>query len=295
VHTFTHAGRRETLGFVALLASGLAVVTLGGVGVAVECDAARCRLASGAAMHGSRRLTIDRASVDRTVADGVLDAGGVYRGGASRRVACSNPQVVLRDVGARYLYPVEVCPLVAGLDLVHLRQWVSGARPALSVHDWIVGIHLGTVAGLLLAGAWVVGLLLGRAEVTVDGARGIAVRRGGLATRARFELPAASLVGAVTFAPDPAVGGVAHLYVETRDGRWHHVSRHAALSRDTLAALRAMGLPHGVRQPAELSQRAPGMTGRVLVGVAVWTLLFGALVVAAVAAAFVAVVPALPA
>ncbi len=295
MHTFTHAGRRETLGFVALLASGLAVVTLGGVGVAVECDAARCRLASGAAMHGSRRLTIDRASVDRTVADGVLDAGGVYRGGASRRVACSNPQVVLRDVGARYLYPVEVCPLVAGLDLVHLRQWVSGARPALSVHDWIVGIHLGTVAGLLLAGAWVVGLLLGRAEVTVDGARGIAVRRGGLATRARFELPAASLVGAVTFAPDPAVGGVAHLYVETRDGRWHHVSRHAALSRDTLAALRAMGLPHGVRQAAELSQRAPGMTRRVLLGVAVWTLLFGALVVGAVAAAFVAVVPALPA
>jgi len=296
--TLRHSGLREAAGFVVLLVLALAAVGLGGVGIEVDCDATHCAVASGSLLSGTKRLRFRRDEVDPSIASGIRDVGGVYRGSRSQRVACSNPVVTTRDGAVRHFYPVEVCPLLARVDLVPLRQWVEGTRPRYAAQDWIVGINLGVAVALLLGGAWIVGMLLGAETLTLDPRNGVVVRRGGLVSRARFALPAADIVRTVGIVvpnvagqPGPLPSG--HLYVETRDGRWHLVTRHRALATQAQAYLQAQGVPHAVHPSSEVTRRARGSVGRILLGIAVWTVVFGGAVAVFVGAAFQAAVPAL--
>lgn len=285
------------LGLAAALAAALAVLATG-VGVELRCDAARCRVASGSLLSEPVAFSFGRGDVAR-----VTDAGGVTRARPGSRVACSLPLIIAPDGSQRALYPREVCPAYAAVDLVALRQWVAGVRPELAAVDWIVGLHAGTLLGLLLAAAWIAGLLLGRERVTIGPDGSLAVRRGGFASRARFALRPDALACTVGVklhagtdapvdAPTPLPSG--HLYVETRDGRWHLVSAHRATAERARAALGALGLPHRVYGDGAVTHRASAVLARGLAGAAVWSALFAGLVALAVRGLFEVAVPPLP-
>jgi hypothetical protein len=211
--------------------------------------------------------------------------------------------VVGADGTSRALLPREVCSVTTSLDLVHLRQWVSGVRPSFTATDWIVGLHPGTLLGLLLGAAWVVGHLLGGERVTLDAREGLTVRRGGFASRLRLRLAPSEIAGTVgvrlhtgtaaeVASDQPLPSG--HLYVETRDGRWHLVTRHRETAERVRAALSSLGVVHRVYGDGAVSARAGAMLLRALLGSAVWsvTLLGAALLLVVVL--FDRVVPSLP-
>lgn len=291
------AGWPARLGLAASLAATLGVLATG-VGVELSCDAARCRVASGSLLSSPVAFTFRREDVA-----GVVDVGGVTRARPGSRVACSLPMVVAPGGERRALYPREVCPVHAAVDLVALRQWAAGSRPELSAVDWIVGVHVGTLLGLLASAAWIAGILLGRERVTVDARGGLAVRRGGLVSRASYALRVDGLACSVgvklnagtdapVASPTPLPSG--HLYVEDRDGRWHLVTAHRATAERALAALTALGLPHRVYGDGAVTRRAAGVVGRGLAGAAVWSVIFAALLAASVRALFELAVPPLP-
>ncbi len=291
------AGWPARLGLVASLAASLAVLATG-VGVELRCDADRCRVASGSLLSSPVAFTFRRDEVAA-----IRDVGSVTRTRPNSRVACSLPLVVAPGGTERALYPREVCPLYATVDLVALRQWVAGVRPELAAFDWIVGLHPGVLLGLLLSAAWIAGLLLGRERIVVDPDGTLTVRRGGFVSRARYTLRPdvlACSVGvklhAATDAPvaSPVPLPSGHLYVETRDGRWHLVTAHRATAERVFAALAALGLPHRVYGDGAVTRRAAGVLGRGLAGAAVWSTLLGALVAVAVRALFEQAVPPLP-
>ncbi len=293
----TRSGWPARLGLAASLAACIGVLATG-VGIELRCDATRCRVASGSLLSAPVTFTFRRDEVAA-----VRDVGGVTRGRPGSRVACSLPLVVAPDGAQRALYPREVCPVYAALDLVALRQWVAGVRPELAAVDWIVGLHLGTLLGLLLSAAWIAGLLLGRERVTVDPRGALTIRRGGFVSRARDAFRADELACSVGVklhagtdapiaSPIPLPSG--HLYVETRDGRWHLVTAHRATAERALASLSSLGLPHRVYGDGAVTRRAAGVVGRGLAGAAVWSALFAGLVALAVRALFELAVPPLP-
>lgn len=289
------SGAPAALALAATLALGLGLAAGLGVGVELRCDRAACRLASGSLRDAPVTLRFTRAE-----AQVVRDAGGVYRGRPGARVACSFPVLVAPDGSSRALLPREVCPAWTALDLVALRQWAAGERASLHVVDWVVGVHLGALLGIVLGLAWVLGHLLGGERITVDPRDGLRVSRGGFASRASLHLPPSSIAGTVGLRPraapaDPAAPlPTGHLYVEARDGRWHLVTRHRDLAARALGALGALGVPHRVASDAEVTARASGVLLRGLVGSAVWSAVLLALVAGALAATFEQVVPSLP-
>jgi len=294
VAPLTHSGARAALGFAGLFAVGLGIAASAGVGVELRCDATTCRVASGSLLGAPVAFRFTRADVAL-----VRGGGSVSRPRPGARIACSYPVVVTTDGAARALLPREVCPAWSSLDLVALRQWVAGTRPSLHVVDWIVGVHVGPYLGIVLGLAWVVGHLLGGERITVDPRDGLRVTRGGFASRERLHLPLAALAGTVGLQlraapPDASPLPSGHLYVETRDGRWHLVTRHRGLALTALTALAALGAPHRIASDAEVSTRASGVLWRAVAGSAVFTAAFLATVAGAVALAFDQAVPPLP-
>jgi hypothetical protein len=283
------------LALAATLALSLGLAAALGVGVELRCDAAACRVASGSFRDAPVAFRFTRAE-----AQIVRDVGSITRARPGARVACSLPVLVSPDGGQRALLPREVCPVWTALDLVALRQWASGQRASLHVVDWVVGVHLGTFLGTLLGLAWVLGHLLGSERITVDARDGLRVSRGGLASRSSLHLPLSALAGTVGLrfraapiaSPSPLPTG--HLYVETRDGRWHLVTRHREIAARALAALAATGVPHRVASDSEVTTRASGVLLRALVGSALWSAILLAITAGAIAAAFDALVPPLP-
>lgn len=285
------------MGLAALLTASAGVISVG-VGVEVRCDAARCAVASGSLLDDPVTLTFTRAEVAR-----IIDRGGVTRARPGSVVACSRPMVVSHDERTRALLPREVCPVYTSLDLVSLRQWVSGVRPSFTATDWIVGLHPGTLLGLLLGGAWVVGILLGGERITLDPREGLSVRRGGFASRLRLHLAPSEIAGTVGVrlhtgttleiaSDEPLPSG--HLYVETRDGQWHLVTRDRAAGERLRAALSSFGVAHRVYGDGAVSARASAMLRRALLGSAAWSVLLAGAVALLVAALFDRVVPSLP-
>ncbi|MFO0625965.1 MAG: hypothetical protein U0325_10150 [Polyangiales bacterium] len=291
------SGAPAALGLTALLASSAGVLALG-VGVEVRCDATRCAVAAGSLRDDPVTLTFTRDEVAQ-----IIDRGGVTRARPGSVVACSYPMVVGTDGRARALLPREVCPVHTTLDLVHLRQWASGARTTWAARDWIVGLHLGTLLGLLLGGAWVVAHLLGDERITLDPRAGLTVRRGGFASRLRLHLAPAEIAGtagvrlhtgtASEVASDaPLPSG--HLYVETRDGRWHLVTRDRETGERLRLALSSLGVVHRVYGDGAVTARATAMLGRALLGSALWSAMLVGVVALVVAALFDRAVPSLP-
>jgi hypothetical protein len=293
----TRSGAPAAMGLAALLTASAGVISVG-VGVEVRCDAARCAVASGSLLDDPVTLTFTRAEVAR-----IIDRGGVTRARPGSVVACSRPMVVSHDERTRALLPREVCPVYTSLDLVSLRQWVSGVRPSFTATDWIVGLHPGTLLGLLLGGAWVVGILLGGERITLDPREGLSVRRGGFASRLRLHLAPSEIAGTVGVrlhtgttleiaSDEPLPSG--HLYVETRDGQWHLVTRDRAAGERLRAALSSFGVAHRVYGDGAVSARASAMLRRALLGSAAWSVLLAGAVALLVAALFDRVVPSLP-
>lgn len=285
------------MGLAALLSASAGVIALG-VGVEVRCDATRCAVASGSLRDDPVTLTFTRAEVAR-----IIDQGSVTRARPGSVVACSLPLVVGHDGRARALLPREVCPVTTSLDLVKLRQWVSGVRPSFTATDWIVGLHPGTLLGLLLGAAWVVGHLLGGERITLDPREGLTVRRGGFASRLRLRLAPSEIAGTVgvrlhtgtaseVASDDPLPSG--HLYVEARDGRWHLVTRDRASGEQLRQALSSLGVVHRVYGDGAVTTRASSMLRRALLGSALWSVTLLAAVALLVAALFDRVVPSLP-
>lgn len=293
----TRSSAPAAAGLAALLALSAGVLSLG-VGVELRCDAAHCAVASGSLLDAPVTLTFTRAEVAR-----VVDEGSVTRARRGSRVACFFPKVVDPAGAERALLPREVCPLTTSLDLVALRQWASGVRPSFTATDWIVGLHLGTLLGLLLGGAWVVAHLLGGERLTLDPRAGLTVRRGGFSSRLRLTLAPGDIAGTAgvrlhtgtageVASDDPLPSG--HLYVESRDGRWHLLTRHRPHAMQLLGALAALGVRHRVYGDGAVTARGGAMLLRALLGSAVWsaTLLGGVLLL--VALLFDRVVPSLP-
>jgi hypothetical protein len=293
----TRSGAPAAMGLAALLSASAGVISLG-VGVEVRCDAARCAVASGSLRDDPVTLTFTRAEVAR-----IIDRGGITRARPGSVVACSLPMVVGHDGSTRALLPREVCPVITSLDLVHLRQWVSGVRPSFAAVDWIVGLHPGTLLGLLLGGAWVVGILLGGERITLDPREGLTVRRGGFASRLRLRLAPSEIAGTVgvrlntgtasEISSDPPLPS-GHLYVETRDGTWHLVTRDRETGERLRAALSSLGVVHRVYGDGAVSARAGAMLLRAVLGSAVWSVALLGAVLLLVAALFDRVVPSLP-
>jgi hypothetical protein len=129
------------------------------------------------------------------------------------------------------------------------------------------------------------------------------VRRGGFASRLRLRLAPSEIAGTVgvrlntgtaleVASDEPLPSG--HLYVETRDGRWHLVSRDRATGERVRAALSSFGVVHRVYGDGAVTTRASSMLLRALLGSAAWSVLLAGAVALLVAALFDRVVPSLP-